>query len=226
MRFLHTDILTKLTLLIAVQAVAAAPSRQALSSRDSILLERLQQVCKSHYPGEVPLDKPAFEWDKKADSHPRDYLKDIEHPFGKGNDKPYGKKLARWRQQFFHPDKHVDDDDLEYSKEPEVDPLRPGAPTIVTLFYPDAGNTRRSPEKTVARFKPIADMGEQMMIYTTEAMRPLLEKLRSDKHFRIVTDFEDVFDLPFTKELKDDIMNQQVFAPSPLPSSSLSPPRT
>ncbi|KAI0020376.1 hypothetical protein F4780DRAFT_770697 [Xylariomycetidae sp. FL0641] len=150
--------------------------------------------------GITPLDEPLLRWKSRAQNHPKNYLE--------GNMKPFGEAIAAWQESFFETSEYSAD---YYSSKPEVEPLRPDAPTIVTLFYPnpDMSKSSRNLEVYLASLANLARSHEQMMVYVPPYLEARVQEMRNDTHFVVVSDFETIWDFPNNLYQKDNFNTRQ-----------------
>jgi hypothetical protein len=146
----------------------------------------------------TPLDDPLFPWGHKSKRSPRQYLSP--------RPRPYGIKVAEWQKEFFG----LQDCQYDASPEtrPEVTPIRPSAPTIIALFYPNA-ETRRPISVYLKRIKILANMGEQTIIYVPPSLSQTIKDMRSDKHWYVIDDYKTVWDLPNNKFQRENFGDRQ-----------------
>ncbi|KAJ7626850.1 hypothetical protein FB45DRAFT_868129 [Roridomyces roridus] len=142
-----------------------------------------QQVFLENKLDVVPLDQPLFAWPNRSSNTPQSYL-----PY---HQRPFGRAVAEWQAHFFGLDK------FDYRTEPEIAPIRPGAPTLVAIFYPDADTKPRRPLYLyLERIQRLADLGEQTVLYAPPSLAPTLRRMRSDPHWYIIDDYATVWDIP------------------------------
>ncbi|KAJ7107883.1 hypothetical protein C8R44DRAFT_804380 [Mycena epipterygia] len=145
------------------------------SPRERILLEHKLDI--------TPLEEPLFAWPQSSTQTPKNYLPYYQRPFGRA--------VAEWQAQFFGLQK------LEYRTEPEIPPIRPGAPTLVAIFYPDGdANPRRPLHLYLERIQRLARIGEQTILYAPPSLAPTLRRMRTDPHWYIVDDYTTIWDIP------------------------------
>jgi hypothetical protein len=190
---------------LALLLLTGESTSNPISSREA---PQLEAICKMKYPDITPLDdpNPAYQWDNKAEHHPREYLKG----YPKLYDKPFGKKVARWEYNFFNPGEDVDDDDLEYRDVP-IEPFREDAATIITYFYPseDEGFERRPLEVYMERFKILAKANQQMLVYVPDSIAEEVEKIRTDPHFVVIKEWKSVWDFPNNQYQEENFREKQ-----------------
>lgn len=149
------------------------------SSRESILL--------SHKLDITPLREPLFPLPAKCNISPTDYL--VPHAL------PFGRHVAEWQQEIFQ----LPNSGLTYREEPLIKPIRPDAPTLVAIFYPDdepEERRRRSTENYLARIARLAALGEQTIIYVPPSISQHIRALRDDTHWTVIDEYETIWDIP------------------------------
>lgn len=152
---------------------------QESTARENVLLNHTLNI--------TPVDAPLFAWPKESRIRPQDYLKPYEVPFGR--------RVAEWQNAFFG----LQDQNPRYRSECLVQPLRPDAPTVVVIFYPDyrpTGVESRSVDSYLERLARLASMQEQTIVYTSPSSAPAIRALRDDAHWLVVDDYETVWDIP------------------------------
>ncbi|CAJ2508147.1 Uu.00g093330.m01.CDS01 [Anthostomella pinea] len=160
---------------------------------------QLEQICAKTHVGITPWNAPLLTWDKKAKRSPRDYLEPAK--------KPYGKAVARWQRKFFE---QSDIDSSDGESKPEIDPIRTGAPTLITMIYenPLKESTMR---EYLRRFELLVNIHEQIIVYTSEKLADVIKKMRKEDqdHFIVITKFDSVWDIPNNKGQKENFENIQ-----------------
>nr|GAT53588.1 predicted protein [Mycena chlorophos] len=143
-----------------------------------------ERVFLEHKLDLAPVDRPLFAWPTPASRSPKDYLPYCQRPFGRA--------VAEWQAEFFGSDK------LDYRTEPEIPPLRPDAPTLIAIFYPDSDIKPRRPlSNYLDRIERLARMGEQTILYVPRSFAPTLRQMRpNDPHWHIIDDYESIWDIP------------------------------
>jgi hypothetical protein len=146
------------------------------SPRERILLEHKLDI--------TPLADPLFAWANKSTENPVKYL-----PY---HQRPFGRRAAEWQQQFFGLD-----GDLEYKTRPDIEPIRPDAPTLIAIFYPDHDDKPRRPlHLYLDRIERLARMMEQTVVYAPPSLAPTLRLMRQDPHWHVIDDYETIWDIP------------------------------
>lgn len=149
------------------------------TARESVLLNHTLDI--------TPVENPLFPFTKRPIVSPKTYLGPYSLPFGR--------PVAEWQNQFFG----LQDEELRYRSEPSIPPLRPGAPTLVAIFYPDNDPKeiqRRSLENYLARISRLAALSEQTIIYVPPSLSQAIRGMRNDEHWHVIDDFETVWDIP------------------------------
>jgi hypothetical protein len=144
-------------------------------------------VLLNHSLDITPLEAPLFAFPKETNVTPRSYL--TPHTL------PFGRSVAEWQNQFFG----LHDKDLQFQTNPIIPPIRPGAPTLIALFYPDNDPEeiqRRSLEVYLMRITRLAALNEQTIIYTPPSLSQTIRGLRDDVHWHVIDEFETIWDIP------------------------------
>ena len=149
------------------------------TAREAVLLDHKLEI--------TPVKQPLFALPNPSAIGPERYLTPSPAPFG-GD-------VAKWQAEFFG--RAVDDSKTR--TECSVQPIRPEAPTLVALLYPQyegPGAQRRSLHTYLTRLKRLASMNEQTIIYVPPTLSKIVRKFRQDEHWFIIDDFESVWDIP------------------------------
>ncbi|KAI0127407.1 hypothetical protein BJ170DRAFT_683250 [Xylariales sp. AK1849] len=158
------------------------------SSREKILLNHNLVIT-------LP-DEPLFQWSKKSTTSPRDYLPRYE--------RPYGRAAAEWQQKYFGMNIP------QFQTEPSMQPIRPDASTLVTIFYPDQDKVqRRSDTVYLERIERLAKMNEQIIIYVPPSLSQRIRDMRHDKHWHVIDIYETIWDIPNNRYQRDNFENVQ-----------------
>ncbi|ORY55635.1 uncharacterized protein BCR38DRAFT_505848 [Pseudomassariella vexata] len=164
---------------------------QGQQSRELVFIENLRDL--------TPIDEPLFAFERKAQRSPKQYLKPTERPLSK--------KVADWQKEFFGLTEAKFEASPDGTK-PEIEPVRPGAPVLVALFYP-AKETRRPVQVYLGRIKNLAKMGEQTMIYVPPELSQTVKEMRSDKHWVVIDEYKTVWDFPNNAYQLDNFNHKQ-----------------
>lgn len=124
-----------------------------------------------------PLHDPLFPFENVSKVRPEQYLL----PYASI---PYGKVVADWTQDFFGLAQRPN-----FRKERHIEPIRPNAPTTISLFYYDE-SSKRPLDTYMRRIQDMADMGEQTIIYVPPSLAKQVKAMRSDIHWCVVSDFK------------------------------------
>ncbi|KAF4636633.1 hypothetical protein G7Y89_g1441 [Cudoniella acicularis] len=155
-----------------------------------------EQILLDHKLDITPLRSPLFQWPKKSPRTPKQYL--IPH------ERPFGRRAAEWQKEFFGLEH------LRYRTEPSIKPIRPGAPTLIAIFYPDQDKIQRRPlEIYMDRIERLANMKEQTILYVPPSLSQRIRNLRHDQHWHIIDDFETIWDIPNNRHQKQNFTNIQ-----------------
>jgi len=131
----------------------------------------------------TPLHSPLFAWKYKSHRTPAHYLNAKQRPFGE--------KVAKWQKRFFEMPELP-----QYYSEPKIEPLYPGAPTMIAIFYHNPTVKRRSLGVYLDRIQILARMGGQMIIYVPPDLSTEVRKMRTDKHWHVIDDYPTIWDIP------------------------------
>lgn len=162
------------------------------TAREAVLLNHTLDI--------TPVESPLFTWPEKSSYGPTSYIAPT--------DIPYGRHVAEWQARLYgHQTKNV-----PYRNKPLVEPLRPNAPTLVSIFYPDGepeSTTRRSVSVYMERIVRLAALGEQVIIYAPPSISATIRSLRSDKHWYVIDDYESIWDMPCNHHQKHNFTHVQ-----------------
>ncbi|KAF7937080.1 hypothetical protein BELL_1573g00010 [Botrytis elliptica] len=104
----------------------------------------------------------------------------------------YGKNVAKWVKKLFKLKKYP-----KILETPKFTPIRPGAPTILALFYPDPERKMRRPvEVYLKRIENLAKMGEQTIIYVCPTIAKAVKAMRKDPHWYVISEYKTIWDIP------------------------------
>ncbi len=183
-----------------------SPSFHALTYKEKLLRNRRDIT---------PIDEPLLSFDNgagndgKLENSPSEYLKSYAQSYGA----PFGRRVAEWRHEFVGAE--GDAAAAEFRTEPEVPPLRPGAPTVVLLFYPRPDEAGARPVHRTAsylrRIARVARLGEQTLLYVPPSLRGAVAALRpaGDPRWRVVDAWESVWDMPCNAHQRDGFAARQ-----------------
>lgn len=124
-----------------------------------------------------PLHDPLFPFENISKIRPEQYLL----PYAT---LPYSKDVADWMQKFFGLGQRPN-----FRKVRNIEPIRPNAPTTISLFYYDE-SSKRPLDTYMRRIQDLADMGEQTIIYVPPALAEQVKAMRNDIHWCVVSDFQ------------------------------------
>ena len=158
-----------------------------------------EALCNTKHPNITPLNKPVINYGKAAKQGPEHYLKPYSEVFGKG--------AAQWHQEFFRAAAHSTP---SVRTTPEIAPIREGAPTIISLYYPHPNpRSWKSQSAYFERIKRLADTGEQVMIYVAKEVSAEIKKMRDDKHWHVIDEYETIWDIPNNRFQKENFESTQ-----------------
>ncbi|KAI1765514.1 hypothetical protein GGR53DRAFT_519608 [Hypoxylon sp. FL1150] len=148
----------------------------------------------------TPIDQPLITWNGHRGRSPRQYLKPPTAPFSE--------KVTEWQNNLAGTAEV-----RKYNLFPEVEPLRPDAPTMVLIFYPrpDQGDARPIHQSAsyLKRVERIAQMNEQTILYVPPELRETIRAMRADPHWYIVDAYPTVWDIPTNDYQRDNFANRQ-----------------
>ncbi|KAF7329207.1 hypothetical protein MKEN_00181300 [Mycena kentingensis (nom. inval.)] len=158
-----------------------------------------ERILLDHRLDITPIDQPLFPWTKTAKQTPTTYLPYYQRPLGRG--------VAQWQAELFGRDPQK----AEYRTEPEIPPLRPDAPTLVAIFYPDnEPNPRRPLSVYLARIQRLANMGEQTMLYVPPELVSTVRLMRPhDPWWHIIDTYPTIWDIPTNTYQEDNFTHRQ-----------------
>ncbi|KAK7912103.1 hypothetical protein PG985_014584 [Apiospora marii] len=149
----------------------------------------------------TPIDQPVLAFPKPAKLDARSYMQPHRVPGSR--------QVAEWNKEMFlgfgdGSKDYLVSEPLQWREGPSVaEPIRPGAPTIITTFTwePDDSNgqsqSSRPLDEYLGRFQKLADTGEMVIFYTNERMRETIAAMRpNDPHWHVITPWESVWDVP------------------------------
>jgi hypothetical protein len=160
-----------------------------------------QALCKVKHPDITPLDKPVISYEKKATRKPQDYLKHRAGVYG---------KAAAWQEEFFKTGKTA-----QALAKPAVAPIRPGAPTVVSLYFPHPNpKSFKGQNVYLERIQRLAKTKEQVIIYVAKSVSAEIKKMRSDPHWVVIDEYATIWDIPNNKFQKANFegLQRQIFA--------------
>lgn len=160
-----------------------------------------ERALMNHRLSITPIDQPVNPFPKPAKLDARSYMQPHRVPGSR--------EIAEWNKEMFlgvdggSKDELVSEP-LQYRDGPSVaQPIRPGAPTIITTFTwePDDATgqvqSSRPLEEYLQRFQKLAATGEMVLFYTNGKMRDTIQALRpNDPYWHVVTPWESSWDIP------------------------------
>jgi hypothetical protein len=159
-----------------------------------------ENVLLNHTLDITPLETPLFPFPEKSAITPTSYL--TPYPL------TFGRRVAEWQNEFFG----LENEDLQYRSKSFMKPLRPDAPTLVAIFYPDGedkNTQRRSTENYLARIERLAALNEQTIIYVPPSLAPAIRNMRADEYWYVVDDYETIWDIPNNRHQKHNFTHVQ-----------------
>lgn len=149
---------------------AKKSTAQTPTTREEILFNNNRDL--------TPLHDPLFPFDKVSLRRPEQYLLPYSNAI------PCGPKIAEWMKDFFCLAQQPNHRKVGYCS-----PIRPNAPTNISLFFYDA-SSKRSLDTYLRRLQNLADMGEQAIIYVPPELTQKLQAMRKDMYWCVVDDYE------------------------------------
>lgn len=161
-------------------------------------------LCNTEHPDLTPLDRPVIKYGKTATRKPQDYLQPRPNVINK--------EANAWQQSFFGTDK-IKSTKLKAS--PQIQPMRPGAPTIVSFYYPHPNPPSfKNQDVYLERIERLAKTNEQVIIYVAKSVSDKIKKMRSDPHWLVIDEYETIWNIPNNEFQQENFegLQRQIFA--------------
>ncbi|KAM3065615.1 hypothetical protein ACMFMG_011324 [Clarireedia jacksonii] len=171
---------------------------QSLTKNEKILINNPYR--QSSEPR--PVHDPLFPFPKPSPKIPGTAPEDIL----RAPKTVFGDHVAKWVAKFFNLKNRP-----KVLKTPTFSPIRPNAPTIIALFYPDPESKMRRPvEAYLKRIQNLAKMREQTVIYVPPTIAAEVKAMRNDDHWCVISKYQTIWDIPTNTHQYDNFNITQV----------------